>query len=81
MLVKSIPGVNLTNILQAAFWTKVFGEALMCLQFVFVLFWRKYLGTKATCKMLIKLTTGVQKQKVKKLKKKQEKEMKKRKEN
>jgi hypothetical protein len=30
----------------------------MCLQFGFVIFWRKDLGTKAAHKMLVKLTPG-----------------------
>ncbi len=88
------PGVNLTNILWAAFvpksfhqkitnpnckhlkaakrtlvWlsispifykqlfhTKVLCEPFMCLQFGFVIFWRKDFGAKAAHKMLVKLT-------------------------
>jgi hypothetical protein len=30
----------------------------MCLQFGFVIFWRKDFGAKAAHKMLVKLTTG-----------------------
>jgi hypothetical protein len=30
----------------------------MCLQFGFVIFWRKYFGAKAAHKMLVKLTPG-----------------------
>jgi hypothetical protein len=51
-----VPGVNFTNILQAAFCTKVFCAAFMCLQFGFVMFWRKDFGAKAAHKMLVKLT-------------------------
>jgi hypothetical protein len=48
------PGVNFTNILLAAFRTKVFCAAFMCLQFGFVIFWQKDFGTKAAHKMLVK---------------------------
>ncbi len=37
---------------------KVFCAALMCLQFGFVIFWRKDFGAKAAHKMLVKLTPG-----------------------
>jgi hypothetical protein len=37
---------------------KVFCAAFMCLQFGFVIFWRKDFGTKAAHKMLVKLTPG-----------------------
>jgi hypothetical protein len=46
-------GVDFTNILQAAFCT-----AFMCLQFGFVLFWRKDFGTKVAHKILVKLILG-----------------------
>jgi hypothetical protein len=50
------PGVNFTKQL---FCTKVFfAQLLMCLQFGFVIFWRKDFGAKAARKMLVKLTTG-----------------------
>jgi hypothetical protein len=52
------PGVNFTNILQAAFLYKVFCAAFMCLQFGFVIFWQKDIGTKAAHKMLVKLSPG-----------------------
>jgi hypothetical protein len=35
---------------------KVFCATLMCLQFGFVIFWRKDFGAKAAHKMLVKLT-------------------------
>jgi hypothetical protein len=40
------------------FHTKVLCAAFMCLQFWFVIFWRKDFGAKATRKMLVKLTPG-----------------------
>ncbi len=51
-------GVNFTNILQAAFSYKPFCAAFMCLQFGYVIFWRKDFDTKADHKMLVKLTPG-----------------------
>ncbi len=53
-----LPGVNFTNILQAAFCTKVFCAVFTCLQFGFVIFWRKDFGANAAHKMLVKLTPG-----------------------
>jgi len=53
------PVVNFTNILRAAFLHERFCAALMCLQFMFVIFWRKDFGAKAAHKMLVKLTPGV----------------------
>ena len=41
------------------FHTKVFWAAFMYLHFRFVLFWHKENGPKAACKMLVKLTTGL----------------------
>ncbi len=38
--------------------TKVLFTAFKCLQFGFVIFWRKDFGTKAAHKMLVKLTPG-----------------------
>jgi len=38
---------------------KVFCAAFLEFQFSFVIFWRKNIGTKVACKMLMKLTTGV----------------------
>jgi hypothetical protein len=38
---------------------KVFCAAFMCLQFGFVIFWKKEFGAKAAHKMLVKLTPGV----------------------
>ena len=52
------PGVNFTNILQAAFRMKVFYTAIMCLQFGFVIFRQKDFGAKAALKMLVKFTPG-----------------------
>ncbi len=54
----SATGVNFTNNLQAAFFTKVFCTVLLYLQFGFVSFWKKNIGAKATRKMLVQLTTG-----------------------
>jgi hypothetical protein len=51
------PGVNFTKI----FHTKVFCAPFMCLQFGFVIFWRKDFGAKAVNKMLVKLTPWWQK--------------------
>jgi hypothetical protein len=48
--------VNFTNILLAAFHTKVLCTAFMCLQFGFVIFWQKDFDAKAAHKMLVKLT-------------------------
>ncbi len=46
-------GVNLTNILQAAFLmhTKLFVDAFMYLQYGYVIFHFKNIGAKAACKM------------------------------
>jgi len=44
---------------EQLFLTKVFYAASLYLQFGFVFFWLKNIGTKAACKMLVKLTTGV----------------------
>jgi hypothetical protein len=41
------------------FQTKVLCTPFMCLQFGFVIFWRKDFGAKAAHKMLVKLTAGV----------------------
>ena len=41
------------------FHTKVFCEGFICLQFRFVIFWPKEIGTKTAHKMLVKLTTGI----------------------
>jgi len=40
------------------FHTKVLCAPFMCLQFGFVIFWRKDFGAKAAHKMLVKLTRG-----------------------
>ncbi len=48
--------VNFTNILRAAFCTKVFPTAFWYLNFRFALFWRKKIIAKAALKMLVKLT-------------------------
>ena len=53
-----LPGGNFTNILRAAFCTKVFCAAFMCLQLRFVIFCRKEICAKADHKMLMKLTVG-----------------------
>ncbi len=44
---------------EQLFHTKGFCAAFMCLQFGFVIFWRKDFGTKAAHKMLVKLTPGL----------------------
>ncbi len=44
---------------EQLFRMKVFCVAFMCLQFGFVFFWRKDLGTKAAHKMLVKLTASL----------------------
>jgi len=50
-------GVNFTNILRAVFRTKVFFEAIFCVQFVFIIFWELNNGEKVVNKlMLVKLT-------------------------
>ncbi len=48
MLVTLTPGVNVTNILWAAFSYESFCAAFMCLQFGFAIFWWKELGSKAS---------------------------------
>jgi hypothetical protein len=40
------------------FYTKVFFEAFICLQFGFLIFWQKDFSTKAAHKMLVKLAPG-----------------------
>jgi hypothetical protein len=50
------PGGNFTNILRAAFSYESFLLSFLCLQFGFVIFWRKDFGAKAGHKMLVKLT-------------------------
>ncbi len=44
---------------EQLFHTKVLYAALMCLQFGFLIFWRKDFGAKAAHKMLVKLASGV----------------------
>ena len=48
--------VNFTNILQAAFLYKSVLSSFSVLTFRFVIFWRKEIGAKAACKLLVKLT-------------------------
>jgi len=43
---------------EQLFHKKVFCAAFMCLQFGFVIFWRKDFGAKAGHKMLVKLIPG-----------------------
>jgi hypothetical protein len=43
---------------EQIFYTKVFWAAFMCLQFGFVIFWRKDFGAKSDHKVLVKLTPG-----------------------
>ena len=40
------------------FCMKVFWVLIIYIQFGFVIFWRKEIGTKAACKMLVRLKTG-----------------------
>jgi len=54
-----LPGANFINILHEAFLMKVLFEAFLLLQFGFVMFWQKYIGTKAVHKMLLKLSKSV----------------------
>jgi hypothetical protein len=44
---------------EQLFHTKVLCAAFMCLQFGFVIFWRKDFGAKAAHKMFVKLTPGL----------------------
>jgi len=44
---------------EQLFCTEVFCTAFLLIQFGFVIFWQKNVGAKAVCKMLVKLTTGV----------------------
>ncbi len=53
-LVNMTPGVNITNILCAAFTHVRF----LCLSFRFVLYWCKTVDAKAACRTLVKLTPG-----------------------
>jgi len=50
-----IPGVNFTNILQAAFCAKVVYPAFLYVQFGFVIFLSKEYWQKSARKMLVKL--------------------------
>jgi hypothetical protein len=50
---------NFTNILRAAFHTKVPCTAFMCLQFGFVILWQKAFGAKVALKTLVKLAPGL----------------------
>ncbi len=52
--------INFTNIIRAAFSYESFARSFFVLRFVlrFVLFWRKNIGAKAACNMLVKLTLG-----------------------
>jgi len=53
---KLTKGVIFANISRSAFF--VFFAAFLYLKFGFVMFWRKNMGAKAACKMLlVKLTT------------------------
>ena len=54
------PGVNFTNILRVAFCTKVFCTVFLLLQFGFEFFWQKNIVAKDACKMLMKLTIGIE---------------------
>jgi hypothetical protein len=58
MLMKSTPGVNLTNILLAAFLYK----SVLCSFFLFTVWlcnlWQNIIGTNSACEMSAKLITG-----------------------
>ena len=59
MPIRTLPqGDNFTDILRAAFCTKVFSAAFLCSQFVFLIFSQKKIGKKADPKMLVKLPQG-----------------------
>ena len=45
------------HFMSSFFCTKVFWAAFLYLRLRFVFFWRKDIGAKAACKMLVKLTT------------------------
>jgi len=48
-----------TTFYERLFCTKVLGVDFLKLQLGFVIFWQKNIGTQAACKMLMKLTKGV----------------------
>ncbi len=52
-------GIDFTNILRANFSYKCFVLLFFNLQFGFVIFWCKNISAIAACKMLIKLTIGI----------------------
>jgi len=56
MLMKLTPGVDFTNILQAAFLRKGLLKLFATDSLALLFFWQKNIGSKAACKMLIKLT-------------------------
>ncbi len=56
---KTLPGVNFTNALPAAFTYISFARSFFCLRSRFVLYWRKTVGAKAACRTLMKLNPGV----------------------
>ncbi len=59
-LMKLTAGVNLINsLLEPFFVQKVLCTAFLYLHFDFIIFWCKTIGPKASHKMLIKLSTGV----------------------
>jgi len=43
------------TIFEQLFWQKLFCSAFLFSQFGFDIFWQKNIGTKDTCKMLVKL--------------------------
>jgi hypothetical protein len=51
-------GVNFANILQAAFSYESFLHNFLCLQFGFVIFWKKDFDAKTPHKMMVKLSLG-----------------------
>jgi hypothetical protein len=50
------PGVNFTNVLNAAFMHVSCAPSFLCLHFMFVLYRRKTVGAKVACRMLVKFT-------------------------
>ncbi len=55
---RTTPGVNITNILRAAFSYESFLRSFYVLKIWVCNFWRNDFGAKAAHKMLVKLTPG-----------------------
>jgi hypothetical protein len=58
MCVVNLKSVNKLDLTWKQSFLIVLYAALMCLQFGFLIFWRKDFGAKAAHKMLVKLTPG-----------------------